>query len=120
MYRDIKERTFEFSIQIVRLAGEFPETREGRILCNQVLRSGTSIGANVEEGVASYSRHEFGFKMNIALKEARETSYWLRLAGSSDILAPTRLNDLLKETEELKKILGSIVSRVRGKSKKHI
>jgi four helix bundle protein len=83
MYQDIRERTFQFGVQILKLASDFPESREGKVLCCQMLRSGTSIGANVEEAVAAYSRAEFAFKMNIALKEARETCYWLRLALAS-------------------------------------
>lgn len=117
MNNDIKERTFAFGLRIINLSYHLPESRAGKILCNQILRSGTSIGANVEEATAAYSREDFTFKMNIALKEARETNYWLRLIRGSDLLKPNRLWEILAESEEIKKVLGSIVSKVRRNSK---
>lgn len=84
---------------------------------DKLLRSGTSIGANVEEAVAAYSREDFAFKMNIALKEARETHYWLRLIKESKMVKPERLDEILGETEEVKKVLGAIVSKVRSNLK---
>ena len=117
MDRDIKERTFDIGLRIIQLAAQLPETRTGKVLGYQVLRCGTSIGANVEEAVAAYSREDFAFKMSIALKEARETHYWLRLVRDAGVLKPNRLDSILGETEEIKKILGSIVSKMRGNSK---
>jgi len=102
MNQDIKERTFNFGLRIVNIAQHLPDTKAGHILGNQVLRSGTSIGANVEEAVASYSKSEFIFKTNIALKEARETHYWLRLIEGSNLVKSNRLQDILNETEEIK------------------
>ena len=110
---DIKERTFQFGIRIVHLSSELMKTGIGRILSRQILRSGTSIGANVEEAVAAYSRADFIYKMNIALKEARETHYWLRLIGESDHLKQEGLNDMLREVDEIKKVLGSIVVKLK-------
>ncbi len=114
MPRDIEERTFEFAVQIVALSRVLPTTSDGRILAKQILRSGTSIGANVEEAEAGYTRDEFAYRMNIALREVRETHYWLRLIAASKMARPTRLQPLLDEADESKKILGSIVSRTRG------
>lgn len=114
---DIKERTFQFGLRIVYLSSDLMQTGVGRILGRQVLRSGTSVGANVEEAVAAYSRTDYIYKMNIALKEARETHYWLRLIGESDPVEPERLSDLLREADEIKKVLGSIVVNLKKHSK---
>ena len=113
MGKDIKERTFDFGLRMINLSQHLPESKVGRVLGGQVPRSGTSIGANVEEAVAAYSKDDFVFKMNIALKEARETHYWLRLIRGSDLLKPNLLGGILGESEEIKKVLGSIVSKVR-------
>ena len=113
MQYDIQERTFAFGLEVVNLSNQMPETRASKILCNQVLRSGTSIGANVEEAEAAYTKNEFAYKMNIALKEARETHYWLRLIHKSNLAKDNVINVMIGESEELKKILGSIVSKAR-------
>jgi len=117
MVKDIEERTFDFALAIVELAQTLPRTEVADILMKQLLRSGASVGANVEESHAGYSREEFSYKMNIALKEAREVHYWLRLIKQSGILKAERVDELLDEAEQIKKILGSIVSKTRGKSK---
>lgn len=88
------------------------------MLCNQVLRSATSIGANVEEAQAAHTKNTFTYKMNIALSEARETHYWLRLMAESDLMKTEILSSPVKEADELKKILGAIVSKSRGTSKR--
>lgn len=118
MYQDIQERTFNFSVRIVNLSSELPNSKAARVLGNQILRSGTSIGANVEEASSAYTKQLFAYKINIALSEARETHYWLRLIASTRILSPDRLIPIITEAEELKKILGAIVSKVRGKSRR--
>ncbi|VFM98112.1 MAG: four helix bundle protein [Candidatus Kentron sp. G] len=114
MKSNIPDRTFEFSKRIVKLCQVLDE-RPGvsRTLGNQLLRSGTSIGANVEEGQASQSQADFVSKYSIACKEARETHYWLRLLVASDILPPERLTELITECNELIAILTSIIKKVR-------
>ena len=111
---DIRERTFEFSVRIVKLCVRLGE-RPGapRRLGDQLLRSGTSIGANLEEGQAGQSRADFISKYSIALKEARETSYWLRLLKATVLADPDELGELLLEVEELKRIIGAIVCRAK-------
>lgn len=110
MPREITERTFEFAVRIVKLCQVLDEKPGvGRTLGKQLLRSGTSIGANVEEARAGQSKADFISKNAIALKEARETHYWLRLLIATDILPQEKLSKLLTEAEELKKILGAIV-----------
>src|ERR1041385_5656985 len=116
MYQDIKERTFRFGVRIMNLSTHLPENRSGKIVGNQVLRSGTSIGANVEEAQASYSRGDFIFRMNIALKEARETHYWLRMIKAASLVKPNKLEGLLSEADEIMRVLGSVVSKMRRNS----
>jgi len=115
--RDILERTFEFAVRVVNLCvalGERPGAP--RRLSDQLLNAGTSIGANVEEAQAGQSRADFISKYSIALKEARETSYWLRLLRATILKDSQVLPPLLDEVEELKRILGAIVCRAKENS----
>ena len=117
--RDLPQRTFDFALRIVKLCLVLDKAPGvSRTLANQLLRSGTSIGANVEEGQASQSRADFLSKYSIACKEARETHYWLRLIIASDILAESKLKDLTEEANQLVAILTSIVKKVRMSLKK--
>lgn len=117
MQKDIVERTFEFALNIISLGPLLPQTSEGWIIGKQGLRSGTSIGANVEEAQSAFSKKEFVYTMNIALREARETHYWLRLIRRANLARSNQLEGLLQECDELKRILGAIVSKARGKRK---
>jgi four helix bundle protein len=109
----IVERSFEFSLKIIELFIELKKQNEF-VLSKQILRSGTSIGANVEEGIAAYSKAEFSHKMGIALKEAREVRYWMRLLDKSQ-LVPGDYSWYIQESTEIMNILGAIVSTSRGK-----
>jgi four helix bundle protein len=117
MEKRILERSFEFASRIIKLVDNFPKTNAALVVGKQVVRSGTSIGANVEEAQAGYTKDDFTFKMSIALKEARETHYWLRLASASGMTKAELLGDMIQEAEEIKKILGAIVSTSRKRSK---
>ena len=117
MARDIEDRTFRFAERIVNMSRSLPKTIDGRVVASQVLRSGTSVGANVEEAQAAHTKREFAMKMAIALKESRETHYWLRLIRSCEMLEASQLDEMINEADELRRILGSIVSKARGKSK---
>ncbi len=112
--RDIQERTFEFATRIVKLCRAL-EGSPGvpRTLANQLLRSGTSIGANVEEAHGSHSKPDFIAKMSIANKEARETNYWLRLLASSHVVPADKLTEITDESSQLIAILTTIVKRSR-------
>ena len=83
-------------------------------ISNQLLRSGTSIGANVEEALAGHSRKDFLHKITIASKEARETNYWLRLLRDSEILTDKQSRSITEESEELLKILTSIIKTIKN------
>ena len=115
MKSDIPDRTFQFAQRIVKLCLAMDE-RPGvsRTLANQLLRSGTSIGANVEEGQASQSEADFVSKYSIACKEARETHYWLRLFATCEVVPAARLTELEAECNELIAILTTIIKKVRS------
>ena len=104
----VKDKSYAFALRVIALAGRLREEREYD-LASQVLRAGTSIGANVEEALAGVSRRDFVAKMGIASKEARETHYWLRLLRDSKTVATDRVAPLIEEAEELIRILTAIV-----------
>ncbi|HSV30531.1 MAG TPA: four helix bundle protein [Atribacteraceae bacterium] len=117
--RDIKERTFQFALAIVRLCQRMEnEFGVWRVLGRQLLRSGTSIGANVEEVQAGQSKADFTSKYAIALKEARETTYWLRLLKESGTLKDGSVEALIQEADELSRIIGSIVVNAKREKSK--
>jgi four helix bundle protein len=114
MKSDLPDRTFVFAERIVRLC-LFLE-KEGMVsstLMKQLLRSGTSIGANVEEAQASESRKDFVHKYSVALKEARETHYWLRLLTAAEVVPAARLESITGEANELVSILTTICRKNR-------
>ena len=114
---DIYERTFQFSLRVVRLCKHLNQQRGvARIFSRQVLRSATSIGANLEEAKAAHSRPDFICKVEIALKEARETAYWLRLAIESETVSKARAGALHSEAQQLCRILGAIVVSTKRNS----
>jgi four helix bundle protein len=114
--RDIRERTFDFALAIVRLC-RAAETRSvtAGVLSRQLLRSATSVGANVEEAQAGQSRADFVNKYAIALKEARETGYWLRLLAASDNTSDGKYGELVNEATEIAKIIGAIVVKTKSR-----
>ena len=109
----IQRTTYAFALRIVKLSRFLVEKKREYVLSKQILESGTSIGANVEEAQAGQSRKDFISKYAIALKEARETRYWLRLLmGSSD--RPTEaIVTLCQETEEIMRILAAIIVKTK-------
>ena len=112
--RDIADRTFEFARTVVALCRAVKGTDvAARVIVGQLVRAGTSIGANVEEAQASHSRADFANKCSIACKEARETLYWLRLLAASGIVSASSLTDLLAECDELVAILTTIVKKAK-------
>ena len=118
MKKDLAERTFKFATRIVKLCQKL-DSKPGvsRTLSNQLLRSGTSIGANVEEGLAAQSEADFIHKYSISCKEARETYYWLRLLSETEIVKPTLLDELKQESNELVAILTTIIKKCKAKKK---
>jgi four helix bundle protein len=114
---DIKDRTFRFALSIISLAELLPDTKPAAVIAKQLVRAGTSVGANVEEAVAAHSRADFVYKMNIALRESRETNYWLRIVKTKGWVSPQSIDSVLDESEQIMRILGAIVSKARGRRK---
>ncbi len=108
----IRDKSYEFALEVIKLCQNLAKQNE-YILSKQLIRSGTSIGANVEEALAGQSRKDFLSKMSIASKEARESNYWLRLIRDSEILSEKDIRPILEQSEELVKILTSIVKSTK-------
>ena len=111
---DIDSRTLEFGVRIVRFVNLLPKTVAGAKIGSQLIRSGTSIGANVEEALGGHTKMDFKYKINIAKKEARETKYWLKLIIISGLTKSNEGELLLKEADELVAILSTIVKNTRS------
>jgi four helix bundle protein len=111
---DLRDRTKAFALRIVRMFSALPKTTEAQVLGKQVLRSGTSIGANYREAFRARSKAEFVAKCGDSLREIEESAYWLELLVESGIVNADKLAPLRQECEELTAILVTIVKRSRG------
>ena len=100
---DGRKKKFLFAIRIVKLSNHLTATKKECVLSKQLLRSGTSIGANIAEAEQAQSKTDFISKMNIALKEAVETNYWLRLLHATDYLSETEFTSIHSDCRELEK-----------------
>ncbi len=113
-------KTFDFSIRIVKLYKYLCDEKKEFVISKQLLRCGTSIGANVNEAIAAQSKADFASKMSIAAKEARETNYWIKLLVATDYLEQEaeHVKSLQNEIEEIIKILTSIVKTTQENIRK--
>jgi len=111
----IQIKSYAFALRIVKLYRFLCDEKKEFVLSKQILRSGTSIGANVEEAIGGQSAKDFLSKMNIAYKEARETHYWLRLLRDSGILSSEESQSIIDDCEEILKISGSIIKTTKRK-----
>lgn len=112
---DIQQRTFDLACRIVTLHKYLlNHSATARSLASQLLRAGTSIGANLEEAHGAQSRADFTARCSIALKEARETKYWLRLLSASKTIPPAKLDPMIQESSEIIAILTTIRKRARS------
>jgi four helix bundle protein len=109
----IQQKSFAFAIRIVNLYKYLQTDKKEFILSKQLLRSGTSIGANVEESIGGQSEKDFISKLSIAYKEARESVYWLKLLQATDYLSEEQAKSLLIDAEEICKIIGSIQKTIK-------
>jgi len=109
----IRDKSYHFALRMIKLYRYLVEEKNEYLLSKQVLRCGTSIGANVEEAIGGQSEKDFLSKMSIAYKEARETNYWLRLLRDSNYLPPPLAESLLSDGDEIIRILGSIQKTIR-------
>jgi len=111
----LKSRTYRFSLQIVRLISDFRNDRILRIIGDQLLRSGTSIGANIAEAIAASSRKDFTNYFQIALKSANETRYWLSLLKDTQLCKQRQeIDSLLNEVSEIAKMIASSVITLKN------
>jgi len=116
MDRDLKERTKKFALEIIKLVSEFPKTTVGFELGKQLVRSGTSIGANYRSSQRGRSRAEFISKLSIVQEEADETVFWLELVQDSLLAQHERVNYVLKEANELTAIFTTMVINAKKNS----
>ncbi len=110
----VKAKSFAFALRVVRLAKYLQDEKKEFVLSKQVLRSGTAIGALVREAEHAESKPDFTHKMNIALKEANETLYWLELLHQADFIDRSSYESIGADSEELIKLLVSIVKTSKG------
>lgn len=116
----IQEKSFAFAVRVVNLYKYLCNEKKEFVLSKQLLRSGTSIGANIEEAIGGQSSKDFYAKLTIAYKEARETKYWIRVLHASEFFDNKTAESLLIDVEELLKIIGSIQKKLKQKNEKTI
>ena len=105
----VKNKSFLFAVRIVKMCNYLCENKREFVLSNQLLRSGTSIGANIREAIHGQSKKDFISKMSIALKEANESLYWIELLGASGIIESNQKESIWNDCNELVSLLISII-----------
>ena len=113
MEQTVERKSFLFAVRIVKLSKHLNTSKKEYVLSKQLLRAGTSIGANIAEAEQAQSRADFISKMNIALKEAAETNYWLRLLQASDYLSENEFSSIYSDCRELEKMLTAIIKSAK-------
>jgi len=113
----LKDRTYKYSINIIKFLDTLPKDTSTQIISKQLLRPATSIGANIVEAQASSSKKDFTKYFNYSLKSANESVYWLSLLKDAKKINNNQIEYLLNETKELAKILGSSILTLKGKNK---
>ncbi|MCL5244478.1 four helix bundle protein [Cellulophaga sp. 20_2_10] len=110
----VQTKSYAFAIKIVNICKVLQDEKKEFILSKQLLRSGTSVGANIEEAIGGQSRKDFYAKLTISYKEARESKYWIRLLTDTNYLTKQQSEPLLIDIEELLRIIGSIQKTIRN------
>jgi four helix bundle protein len=110
---DLQQRTKNFALRVIRLSGSLPKSSEAQLLGKQLLRSGTSVGANYREAYRARSKPEFIAKCGDSLRELEESGYWLELLVDGGLVAPEKLQSLRKECDELIAIFVTIIKQAR-------
>ena len=113
----VAERLLEYGARIIKVVESLPQTLVGRRIGDQLLRSGISVGAHYEEAQGGESHADFVHKLQIAVKELRESNYWLRLLGKAGALPANRLRDIQDESDQLRAMLSKAVASAKGKRK---
>jgi four helix bundle protein len=111
--KDLKIRTKEFSLRIIRMYSALPKSTVGQVIGKQILRSGTSVGAHYREASKARSTAEFVSKLGGAQQELEETAYWLELLSESGTIPSSKLTELQSETDELGKILTTCIKNAK-------
>ena len=111
----VQQKSFQFAIRIINLYKYLINEKKEYILSKQLLRSGTSIGANIEESIGGQSEKDFLSKLSISYKEARETIYWLKLLKETEYITNIEFESIHNEAEEICKILAKIIITLKGK-----
>lgn len=114
----LSDKAYQFALRVVQLNKYMNKEHREFVLSKQILRSGTSIGANIEESVHAQSKNDFVHKLSIAQKEASETNYWIRLLRDSDYLKPKLAESLIDDCEELQKLLTASIKTAKQNLKK--
>ena len=114
----VEQKAFKFAVRVINLYKFLQETKKEFVMSKQILRSGTSIGANVNEALSSESSSDFIHKLSIAGKEVRETSYWLRLLQETQFIDSNAFDSIHAECLELLKILNSIILTTKQNQEK--
>lgn len=115
MNQTVEEKSFAFAIRIVNLYKHLTDTKKEFVLSKQLLRCGTSIGANVAESQEAQSVADFVSKLSVSLKEARETEYWIRLMKETGFLTDAEFSSIVADCKELEKMLTAIIKTTKGK-----
>ncbi len=115
--KQLKIRAFNLARKIIKLVDQFPQKRASWVIADQIIRSSTSIGANIIESQAASSKKDFVNFLNHALKSGNETKFWLALTKDLDQKLITQVDDQLKEVDEITKILGSSIATLKGKKR---
>jgi four helix bundle protein len=113
----LREKSYQFALRIVKLYQFIVSDKKEFVLSKQILRSGTSIGANVEEASQAQSKSDFVHKLSVAQKESFETDYWLRLLRDSNYLTETQADSMLNDCRELQKLITSSIKTVKANLK---
>jgi len=109
----IKEKSFDFAVRVVKLQKHLTAEKREYVLSKQILKSGTSIAANVEEADSAISKRDFSSKISISYKEAKETHYWLRLLLATNYISRGEFDSLIGDCDEICKLLFSILKTTR-------
>ncbi len=112
----LRDKSFGFALRVIGVYQHLCDDKKEFVLSKQLLRAGTSIGANIEEANGGQSEKDFFDKVSISYKEARETRYWIRLLTDSGYMSKSKSVSLLKDCEELLKIIGAIKRTIRSRS----
>ena len=113
---DIADRLLDLGVRAIKMADSLPKSPSGKHISAQIIRSATSAGANYEEARGAESNKDFVHKLGICLKELRETRYWLKIVCRTKLVPPNKMNDIVREADELCRIIGKSIVTAKKKT----